>query len=92
MTQFQAERHERAAFAEYKEMREVSEMSDTRGDVSDFSMWSEDEEFIDPRGNLKSNSARSFWHLPMLLALGSAATLLKFVGKSSGSVYHQKMV
>ena len=25
---------------------------------------------------------RSFWHLPMLLALGSAATLLKFVGKS----------
>lgn len=92
LTQFQAERHERAAFAEYKEMREVSEMSDTRGDVSDFSMWSEDEELIDPRGNLKSNSARSFWHLPMLLALGSAATLLKFVGKSSGSVYHQKMV
>ena len=33
-------------------------MSDTRGDVSDFSMWSEDEELIDPRGNLKSNSAR----------------------------------
>lgn len=92
LTKFQAERHERAAFAEYKEMREISEMQYNQGDVSsDFSMWSEDEELIDPAGNLNTK-ARSFWHLPMLLALGSAATLWKFVGTSSGSASHQKMV
>ena len=82
---------------------------------SDFSMWSEDEELIDPAGNLNTKArsedfqlqvnlvnhrdfpcvfsdvvgfflekfaTRSFWHLPMLLALGSAATLWKFVGTS----------
>ena len=29
-----------------------------------------------------STEQRSFWHLPMLLVLGTAATLLKFVGRS----------
>eukprot|EP00490_Sorites_sp_Unknown_P009378 CAMPEP_0114685138 /NCGR_PEP_ID=MMETSP0191-20121206/60084_1 /TAXON_ID=126664 /ORGANISM="Sorites sp." /LENGTH=243 /DNA_ID=CAMNT_0001969133 /DNA_START=1 /DNA_END=733 /DNA_ORIENTATION=- len=90
LTQFQAERHDRAAFAEYKEMRELSEMH-SQGDLNDFSMWTEDEELIDPTSNLNSRT-RSLWHVSMLLALGSAATIWKFMGKSAGSVSHQKLV
>ena len=54
LSKFQAERHERAAFADYKEMKELSEEPLRRRRVeSDFGMWSEEEELIDPAGNLK---------------------------------------
>ena len=54
-------------------------MSDTRGDVSDFSMWSEDEELIDPSGNLKSNSARR-WDSQRGIRCGSKGCELKNPG------------
>ena len=52
LTEFQAERHERAAFAEYNEMRELSEQRSSQR-ARDFGMWSEDEELIDPEGHLR---------------------------------------
>eukprot|EP00438_Fugacium_kawagutii_P002769 Skav202253 [mRNA] locus=scaffold1417:305044:308776:+ [translate_table: standard] len=83
-------------------MSKGNSLRHSQGDLTgDFSMWSDDEELVDPAGNLKSQARHagrrcttwvvragavvgvdgSFWRVTILMVLGSAATIWKFVGK-----------
>lgn len=95
LTQFQEERHERAAFAEYDEMKEIVNLRSNASTPSDaFGMWLDDEELLEPSsfGSQRTWPWRPWrpWRPWPVALLGLVAVaMLRFRGRGC---YHAKAV
>jgi len=86
LAQFQEERHERAAFAEYNEMQEIVNLHSNTSTPSDaFGMWLDDEELLDSR---VFGSQRT-WPWPIAMLGLVAVAMLRFRDRGC---YHAKIV
>jgi len=102
--EYTAERHESAAFAAFEEMKEfieapTSTTTSSRAHTPTFSMWSEDEELVDPLGFAqhtqrprKSMTWSCFWMASLVAGFVATVAKLAPLQSTGSSIYHQKVV